>query len=463
MRALPEGGAMVALDATEDEVVAASAEFGEQVAVASVNGPRSLVISGARDAVLAVAADFEARGRRAVRLRVSHAFHSPLMEPMLAEFLGVARELTFRPPRIPIVSTVTGRPAEPAELCSPEYWARHARLPVRFADAVRRLADDGVSAYLELGPGPVLTAAATDTLTDASTRGAVLAVATRGGSYEPETLLSAVARLHVAGAAVDWAAVYAGSGARRVDLPTYAFQRQRYWLDAPGPEAAGAQALLSPAFPVPDTERTVLTGLLSLATHPWLADHVVAGRVIVPATVFVEMAVRAGDEVGCGAVDDLVILSPLVLPGPSGVRVQVVVGARDDSGRRPVDVYSRPEESAEDAPWTRNVTGQLGGARAAADEQGPWPPQDAEAVDLTGAYAALADAGLVYGPAFQGVGAVWRRGDDVFAEVRLPAEHASERAATGSIRRCSTPRCTPRCWPRPPTRARCGCRSRGAG
>nr|WP_280641072.1 type I polyketide synthase [Streptomyces afghaniensis] len=439
MQALPHGGgAMVALDGTEEEVGTALAESGARVTVASVNGPRSVVISGERDAVLAVAAGFEARGRRAVRLRVSHAFHSPLVEPMIDEFLSVARALTFRPPRIPIVSTVTGRLAEPAELCSPEYWARHARLPVRFADAVRLLADDGVSAYLELGPGPVLTAAATDCLTDAPTNGSVLAVATRGGAYEPETLLSALARLHVAGAAVDWAAVYAGSGARRVDLPTYPFQRQRYWLDAPRPAAADAGALLGPAFPVPDTERTVLTGLLSLATHPWLADHVVAGSVVVPATVFVEMALRAGEEVGCGAVDELVMLSPLALSGSVGVRVQVVVGARDDdSGRRPVDVYSRPEEpeepeaSAEGVPWTRNVSGQLGRGRAPQDEPTQWPPQDAEAVDLTGAYAALADAGLAYGPAFQGVGAVWRRGDDVFAEVRLPASHASEAGRFG--------------------------------
>ncbi|WP_086564965.1 type I polyketide synthase [Streptomyces africanus] len=435
MQALPDGGAMAALDGTEEEVTTVLAESRAQVTVASVNGPRSVVISGERDAVLAVAAGFEARGRRAVRLRVSHAFHSPLVTPMLDEFLGVAQSLTFRPPRIPIVSTVTGRLAEPAELCSPEYWARHARLPVRFADAVRRLADDGVSAYLELGPGPVLTAAATDCLPDLPTSGSVLAVATRGGAYEPETLLSAVARLHVAGAAVDWAAVYAGSGARRVDLPTYAFQRQRYWLDAPRPRAADAAALLGPAFPVPGTDRTVLTGLLSLASQPWLADHVVAGRVVVPATVFVEMALRAGEEVGCGTVDELVMLSPLGLSGSAGIRVQVVVGARDDdSGRRPVDVYSRPEQPGPEesaAAWTRNVSGQLGRVRAPREEPAQWPPQGAEAVELTGAYAALADAGLAYGPAFQGVGAVWRRGDDVFAEVRLPASHTPEAGRFG--------------------------------
>ncbi|MFE7652029.1 type I polyketide synthase [Streptomyces bottropensis] len=448
MQALPEGGAMVALEATEEEALAALSTSGPRAAIASaheppsaaiaaVNGPRSVVISGAEDAVLAVAAGFEARGRRAVRLRVSHAFHSPLVEPMLDEFLHVARQLTFHQPRIPIVSTVTGRLAEGADLCSPEYWARHVRQPVRFADAVRHLADDGVSAYLELGPGPILTAAtadaladtfatATDTADPTPTSGTVLAVATRGGEHEPETLLSAVARLHVAGAPVDWAAVYAGSGARRVDLPTYAFQRQRYWLDAPHPTAADPQTLLGPAFPVPDTERTVLSGLLSLAIHPWLADHVIAGRVLVPATVFVEMAVRAGDETGCGAVEDLVMLSPLTLPQSAGALVQVVVGAPDDAGRRPVDIYSRPERSAEDAPWVRHVSGRLGRVGVVPDELTRWPPKDAEALDLTGAYAALADAGLAYGPAFQGVAALWRRDGDVFAEVRLPVSHASE-------------------------------------
>ncbi|WP_055699295.1 type I polyketide synthase, partial [Streptomyces silaceus] len=425
MQALPEGGAMVALDAAEAEVLTALTGRRAHVAVASVNGPRSVVISGVADAVLSIAADFEARGRRVGRLRVGHAFHSPLVEPMLDDFLRVARESTFRPPRIPVVSTVTGRPAEAAELCSPEYWVRHARQPVRFADAVRALADDGVSAFLELGPGPVLTAATADCLAEAGA--SVLAVATRRDAHEPETLLSAVARLHVAGATVDWSAVYAGSGARRVDLPTYAFQRQRYWLDAPRTTTAEDPALLGPSFPVPGTEQTLLNGQLSLPAHPWLGDHVVAGRVIVPATVFVEMAVRAGDEAGCGTVDDLAMLSPLALHGSSAVRVQVVVGGPDDSGRRPVDVFTRPDESDDDTPWTRNASGHLGrGGGARQEGLTQWPPPAAEAVELGGAYAALADAGLAYGPAFQGVHAVWVRGDDVFAEVRLPASHTSE-------------------------------------
>ncbi|MFD3618518.1 type I polyketide synthase [Streptomyces sp. NPDC058676] len=434
MHALPTGGAMVALHATEDEVLAALPEFGDRVAIASVNGPRSVVISGVRDAVLAVAAGFEERGRRTVRLRVGHAFHSPLVEPMLDDFRRVAEGLVFRPPRIPVVSAVSGRPAGAGELCSPEYWVRHARLPVRFADAVRWLGDNEVSAFLEIGPGPALTAAAEDCLTGQDDRGRapMCAGATRGGEPEPRTLLSAMARLHVRGAHVDWPAVFAGTGARRVDLPTYAFQRQRYWLDAPRTPGAAADPhghpLLGPAFAVPDTDRTVFAGLLSATTHPWLADHVIGGTVLVPATAFVELAVRAGDEVGCGTLDELVVLAPLPLPAATGVRVQVVVGAADESGRRPVDVYARPvtddaEPAAEDAEpaWTRHATGALSGTETAQPETdlAVWPPQGATEIDLADAYDGLADRGLAYGPAFRGVQALWRRDGDLFAEVHL--------------------------------------------
>ncbi|MGW2381842.1 type I polyketide synthase [Streptomyces sp. NPDC001658] len=438
MRALPEGGAMVALHATEEEAATALTEVADRVAIASVNGPRSTVISGARDAVLTMAAAFEARGRRAVRLRVSHAFHSPLVEPVLDDFRRVAEGLVFRPPRIPVVSTVTGRPADADELCSPEYWVRHARRTVRFADAVRRLGDQGVSAFLEIGPGPVLTTAAEDCLTRPDGDAPVLAAAIRGGEREPESLLSAVARLHVHGVDVDWAAVFAGSGARRVDLPTYAFQRRRYWLEAPPLPAAGASdtPLLGPAFAVPDTDRTVFPGLLSPSAHPWLADHVVGGSVLVPATALVELALRAGGELGCGALDELVVLAPLTLA--SAARVQVVVGAPDGTGRRPVDIYARPDDAKTNADtgtdpdpgWTRHATGTL--APAPAQPVPPetdltaWPPRGATRIDLSDAYDGLADGGLAYGPAFRGVRAVWRRGDDLFAEVRLPeAESAT--------------------------------------
>ncbi|NUP16839.1 MAG: SDR family NAD(P)-dependent oxidoreductase [Streptomyces sp.] len=453
MQALPAGGRMAALHAAEDEVALLLAEAGlaDRVAIAAVNGPRSVVVSGPGEDVRAIADRFAAQGRRVVRLRVSHAFHSPLVEPMLDEFRAVAERLTFRSPRIPVVSAVSAGVGE--DLCSAEYWVRHVRLPVRFADAVRWLRDAGAAAFLELGPRPVLTAAAEDCLAAAAggrEPEPVLAATVRPGEPEPETLLSALARLHVHGAGVDWPAVFAGSGARRVDLPTYAFQRRRYWLDPPSTTdhaatvtRAQGHPLLGPAFTLPDTGGAVLSGLLSAETQPWLVDHVVADVRLVPATAFVEMAVRAGDQVGCGGVEDLVVLAPLTLPTGAAVCVQVVVGPADGEGRRSVDIHSRPGNAGpaaddSDLPWTRHVTGVLARVPETPELDFPagdftvWPPRDAVELDLTDAYDTVADDGIAYGPAFQGVQAVWRRGGDLFAEVRLPeqgAEQGAEHAA----------------------------------
>ncbi|MFF4354991.1 beta-ketoacyl synthase N-terminal-like domain-containing protein, partial [Streptomyces sp. NPDC001530] len=221
MQALPSGGAMVAVQAGEDEV---RPLLVEGVDIAAVNGPTSVVISGAEDAVSQVSEQLAGQGRKTKRLAVSHAFHSSLMEPMLAEFRAVAEELTYGEASIPVVSNVTGEPAQ--ELGSPEYWVRHVREAVRFADGIRSLVAEGVSRFVELGPDGVLTGMAEETA-----EGAVLVPALRRDRSEPEALVSALGRLHVAGTVVDWSAFFAGSGAQRVDLPTYAFQRRRYWID----------------------------------------------------------------------------------------------------------------------------------------------------------------------------------------------------------------------------------------
>ncbi|MFJ2645692.1 type I polyketide synthase [Streptomyces sp. NPDC087420] len=235
MQALPGGGAMAAVEATEDEVAAALRGQEEVAGIAAVNGPRSVVVSGDEKPVLALAAGFRDRGRRTARLRVSHAFHSHRMEGMLDEFRRTAKALDYREPTLPVVSDLTGTTATPGELGTAEYWTEHARRPVRFLDAVRQLRLSGVTRFVELGPDGILTAMVGDALAGeapGTAPPAVLAPVLRGGRTEAVTLLTALGHLHTDGVPVDWRAVFAGLDPRPADLPTYAFQRRRHWLDA---------------------------------------------------------------------------------------------------------------------------------------------------------------------------------------------------------------------------------------
>ena len=438
MQALPPGGAMVAIQATEDEV---TPHLTESVSIAAVNGPSSVVISGAEDAVLAVAAEFA--DRKTNRLRVSHAFHSPLMDPMLEDFRAVAGGLTFRAPRIPIVSTVTGEIAAPDELRAPEYWVRQVRATVRFADGVARLDGEGVTSYLELGPDAVLSAMAAETAGDAT-----FVPALREERDEETTLLAAVAGLHVHGTKVDWTAFFAGTGARRVDLPTYAFQRRRYWpavARSGDVRAVGLGAvehpMLGAAVELPDG--SLFTGRVSVRSHAWLADHVMRGSVLVPGTALLELAVRAGDETGCDRVEELTLATPLVLPEDGAAHLQVHVGVPDESGRRSLTIRSRPED---DPSWVEHATGTLAtGANPVDFDTTVWPPEGAEPVATDGVYAALAERGYGYGPIFQGLRAAWDAATT--CTPRWPCPSPRPPAGSACTRPCSTPRCT---WRSPP-------------
>ncbi|MFJ8650634.1 type I polyketide synthase [Streptomyces sp. NPDC093546] len=246
MQALPDGGAMLAVQTAE-----AALELPDGVDLAAVNGPASVTVSGDADAIAVLERRLRSRGVRAKRLAVSHAFHSHLMEPMLDDFAAVARSLTYRPPTLPVVSTLTGGPVNADTLCDPRYWVRQVRETVRFADAVSWAHGHGAGVFLELGPGGTLAAAARDSLpAGAQPVGPTVAAALRPGRPEPETLLTALAAAHTAGAAVDWRAVFDCWGGRWVPLPTYAFHRDRYWVE-PGSAR--------PADPAPTTADPVAT------------------------------------------------------------------------------------------------------------------------------------------------------------------------------------------------------------
>ncbi|MGK5728286.1 SDR family NAD(P)-dependent oxidoreductase [Streptomyces sp. URMC 124] len=429
MQELPAGGAMVAVQAPEADVAPL---LTPRTGIAAVNGPTSVVISGDEEEIARIADALAGRGHRTKRLQVSHAFHSPLMEPVLAEFRRIAQVLTYATPRIPVVSTVTGA-LTTGELCSPDYWVEHVRAQVRFHDAVRGLEAAGVRTFLELGPDGVLSAMAEEC---AEGTGLAFAPLLRRDRPEEHQAVSALALAHERGAHVDWARFHAGRGGRRIDLPTYRFQRNRFWLE-PGSAGADATGLgqlpaghpLLGAVVAVGADEAVLTGRLSLRTHPWLADHAISGRVLFPGTAFVELALRAGDHVGAVTLEELTLGAPLELPADGGVAVQVAVGEPDASGRHPVTVHSR-SDTAEPGAWTRHATGVL--ATAPAPDPAPldaWPPAGAEPLDLTGVYAGLAAQGYGYGPAFQALRAAWRDGDDICAEVALDPATAAE--ATG--------------------------------
>ncbi|MGW7171093.1 type I polyketide synthase, partial [Streptomyces sp. NPDC054884] len=436
MQALPTGGAMVAVQASEAEV---AGELGPAVALAAVNGPASVVLSGDEDAVLAAAERFAALGRKTRRLRVSHAFHSHRMEPVLDRFRQVLGAVTFTPPRVPFVSSVTGALVG-EELCDPEYWVRNVRNTVRFADGVRALADDGTDVFVEVGPDAVLGALVADALPEDPDRPEVLAVAAaRADRSEAETLVTALARVHAHGGRVDWAGFF-GPGTRPVDLPTYAFQHQRYWLAAEPADDLGTAGLVAAGHPLlraavelpaedfadsgrPDAPGAVVfTGTFSLRTHPWLADHAVLGTPLVPGTAFAELAAAAGDRIGCGTVTELVLTAPLALHGSDTVRLRVRVDSPDGEGLRAVTVHSRPDDGPADGTgWTRHATGTL----APADPEpaavlATWPPAGARPVAVDALYDDLAAAGFGYGPAFRGVRAAWRHDGAMLAEVELP-------------------------------------------
>ncbi|WP_455583737.1 SDR family NAD(P)-dependent oxidoreductase [Kitasatospora griseola] len=445
IRALSGRGGMASVALPAEQVAEHLAPWDGRLSVAAVNGPDSTVVSGDTDALDAFLDRTEALGVRSRRIPVDYASHSVHVEDIRTDLLARLDGLTPRPSAVPFYSTLTGGLLADTTVLDADYWYRNLRGTVRFEQATRALLADGYQVLLESSPHPVLTVGVLETAEDAGADATAVGTLRRddGGLRR---FTESLAELHLRGVAPDWDAVFAGRRPGRVELPTYAFQRDPYWLeDGAAPAADVGSAGLTPAdhpllgavVVLADSDGLLLTGRLSARTHPWLADHAVGGRALLPGTAFLELALQAGARIGCPRVEELTLQAPLVLPEHGGTVLRLTVGAPDSRGHRPLSLHSRPDAPADGDPddeWTRHAEGILAqdgadGAEAAGPM--PWPPPGAEPLTLDGLYDRFAAGGFAYGPAFQGLRAAWRRGDELFAEAVVPAGPAPEAARFG--------------------------------
>ncbi|MEV0375919.1 type I polyketide synthase, partial [Streptomyces sp. NPDC050636] len=447
LKALAGAGGMLSVSQSAEVVEERLPKWGERLSLAAVNGPSAVVVSGEPGALEELQAELEAEGVRARMVAVDYASHSAQVERLEQEITSVLADVAPRQGRVPMVSAMTGEVLSGPELDA-AYWYGSLRAPVHFDRAVRTLAGQGHQVFLEITPHPVLLGAMNDTLEEVAqdagpgTAAGVVCGTLRRDDGGATRLLTSFAEAFVHGVAVNWTAVL--PSADRVELPTYAFQHERYWPPEAGPTVGGDAVslglgavdhpLLGAAVELAGGAGMVCTGRLSVRTHPWLADHAVGGVILLPGTGFVEMVVRAGDQVGCGLLEELTLQAPLVVPADGGVQVQVVVTVADGDGRRGIEVFSRPDEPDVQQAWVQHASGTVAPAGAPAqteDDLVVWPPRGATAVDISGVYDELARASYGYGPAFQGLRAVWRRGEDVFAEVELPEGVAQQAGSFG--------------------------------
>ncbi|MFI1918196.1 type I polyketide synthase [Nocardia sp. NPDC020380] len=460
------GMAWVALDSSRTAEYLASSPV--PLSISALNSPTATVFSGPATELGEMVDAMEAAGHHAVVLPVDYASHSPQVESVRAELLETLADITPTTSTVPFYSTVTGGLLDTRELDA-GYWYRNLRQPVQFVDAVRAALADDHHVFLEASPHPMLLKSVEDIAHDADTEAATVASLTRedGGATR---FAASLAQAHVRGIDLNPAALFGKTTPPHIELPTYAFANRPFWHneDTTSESAvAGMQStghlLVSSALELPDTAGLLLTGSVSLRTQPWLADHAVQGRAVLPGAAVAELAVRAGDEVGCSRVVELTLHRPVVLPETGALQLQVAVGAPDDDGRRSVRMYSRAADRSA-GEWTRHADGLLGredsapargaypelarsanaeSARGANPEPArsvdpwpqagadSWPPVDADPIEPDDVYAAFTDTDIAYGPAFRTVSACWQRGDEYFAEVRLAPDREPEAARFG--------------------------------
>jgi polyketide synthase 12 len=444
-------GAMASLGLASDDAELLLARLNRELAVAAVNGPRSVVVSGSPMSLAALESECAAGGVRCRRLPVDFASHSPDVELIRDDLLEPLAAIQPQSADVPFYSTVIGDVLDGASLDA-DYWYRNLRAPVRFAAGTQALHDTGHRAFVEISPHPVLTMDIADGI---NTDDTLIVGSLRSHENDLQRFLTSIGEAYVAGLPVDWR--QAVSHGRPVQLPTYPFQRQRYWLEVSGDNVSPTNTgltrtghpflanvtevglnpanhpLLGATVELADDEGLVCTGLFSLGSHPWLADHVVLGNAVLPGTALLELALHAAASVGCDRVEELTLQTPLLLPESASLTLQVRIGPADGSNHRTVTIHSRRSTTTVNAtaraPWLRHAIGTLTQSTPIKGEDcAVRPPGDATELDVEAIYTGLASQGYTYGPAFQGLKAAWRRDDEIWAEARLTDDRQHEAA-----------------------------------
>ena len=432
MGALPPGGKMAAVFAPEALVREALAPHAGHVDISAVNGPENVVVSGAGEAVEALLARLEAAGVRCRRLNVSHAFHSPLIDPVLEAFGAEAARVRYAPPRLRLVSDVSGQVLRGGEAAQAAYWQRHARLPVRFAAAVETLYSLGVRVFVEIGPGATLLGMGQRCLEGAGEPPAWLA-SLRPQSGDWGVMLSSLAALYTRGVEVDWAGFDRDWPRRRLSLPTYPFQRRRCWLpegkpsrSLAGTRAAAAHPLLGRRLPSP-LQAVQFENRLAAQDFDFIQDHRVHGTVLVPGAALLEMGLAAGRQLypsGPLSLSEVLLQEALALKPDETRLVQTVLTPGE--GGAAFQIFSQEAQPGRDgeAGWRLHASGRvspsaappparvdLEAARARCPEEVPGPDH----------YARLEERGLQFGPALRGVERVLRGEGEALGQAALPA------------------------------------------
>jgi acyl transferase domain-containing protein len=428
MQALPRNGLMAAVATDRDRVSAALVGYEGQVSIAAVNGPRNTVISGERLTVQAVLDQFARSHIMAKPLRTSHAFHSPLVEPMLSEFAALAVQVRFSRPQTALISNVTGDLARD-DIATPAYWCRHAREPVLFAAGISTLARRGYRAFLEIGPAPVLLGMGRQVLPD---REAVWLPSLRPGRSDWRQMLGSLAQLYVCGANVDWAAFDRDYARRRLRLPTYPFQRQRYWVTRAEPRRAEtASATEHPllgrrTWSVIQHEEIEYESRISLQHVPLLEEHQVFGTPRLPSSAFLEMVLAAGRDVlpeGVLTIADYEIQQVCALD-PRAERTLHLVLRPQSGGQFAFQIVSAGLHRNVDSPsWISHATGVLHAQPAfgaAADQLPVLRARFSQEVSVDAFYSRLRSQGIDLGPGFHAIARLWVGEGEALGEIRLP-------------------------------------------